>query len=276
VSANCPTCGEELDDGGAFCPHCGARLPAAAGDTMVVPPPPHETGPVPVELMRVEPRYFGIPPASALLAVGAAALAVGVVLLVFGEPVAGAVAVVGGLAAVAAAVDRQRRRDAIEFLRSRAGTIGSTLSARRELTRVRAELEEVERERGARLRALGEAVYGEDSAATESLRRELAELDDRAEEKRVEIERIVGDLEASVARARLETGRTQALEPYPPPDEGDVPEPPLIPEPYPPPDEADPPEQPRIPEPYPQPPPEPPEPGVPPEPSPEEPERTAS
>lgn len=202
--------------------------------------------------MRVEPRYFGVPPASALLAVGIAALAVGLVLLVFGEPVAGVVAFLLGLVAVAGAVDRRRRRDAIELLRSRAGTIGSTLTARRELVRVRAELDEIERERSLRLRALGEAVYDEDSAATESLRRELAELDDRAEEKRVEIERIVSDLEASVARARLETGRTQALEPYPPPDEGDVPEPPRIPEPYPPPDEGEVPEPPRAPEPSPE------------------------
>lgn len=273
---NCPTCGEEIQAGGTFCPHCGARLPVAAGDTVVVPPPPHETGPVPVELMRAEPRYFGVPPASALLAVGIAALAVGLVLLVFGEPVAGVVAFVLGLVAVGGAVDRRRRRDAIELLRSRAGTIGSTLTARRELARVHAELDGIERERSVRLRALGEAVYEEDSAATESLRRELAELDDRAEEKRVEIGRIVSDLEASVARARLETGRTQALEPYPPPDEGDIPDPARIPEPYPPPGEADPPEQPRIPEPYPQPPPEPPEPGQEPEPSPEEPERAGS
>ena len=41
------------------------------------------------------------------------------------------------------------------------------------------------------------------------------------------------------------------LEPYPPPDEGNPPEPAAPPEPYPPPDEADPPEQPRIPEPGP-------------------------
>lgn len=272
MGTSCATCGEEVQADGAFCPHCGARLPLAAGDTAVVPPPPHETGPVPVELMRVEARYFGIAPASALLAVAIAAIAVGVVLLVFGEPVAGVVTLGLGLVAMAGAIDRRRRRDAIELLRSRADTIGSTLTARRELARVRGELDGIGRERGARLRALGEAVYRDDDAATESLRRELAELDDRAEEKRVQIERIVSDLEARVARSRLETGRTQALEPYPPPDEGDVPDPARIPEPYPPPDEADPPEQPRIPEPYPQPPPEPPEPA----PTPEEPERRPS
>ena len=37
-------------------------------------------------------------------------------------------------------------------------------------------------------------------------------------------------------------------EPYPPPDEGDLPEPAIVPEPYPPPDEGDPPEPAVVPE----------------------------
>jgi len=41
-------------------------------------------------------------------------------------------------------------------------------------------------------------------------------------------------------------------EPYPPPDEGTPPEPPLLPEPYPPPDEGDRPEPAIVPEPAPQ------------------------
>ena len=41
-------------------------------------------------------------------------------------------------------------------------------------------------------------------------------------------------------------------EPYPPPDEGDPPDAPVIPEPYPPPDEGDPPGPVIVPEPGPQ------------------------
>ena len=42
--------------------------------------PPHETGLVPVEYARVEPRYYGITPATLVLALAGAALTLAVVL----------------------------------------------------------------------------------------------------------------------------------------------------------------------------------------------------
>lgn len=259
---NCPVCGERLpDDADRFCPHCGA--PLDTGTTAVDEPPPHETGPVPVSRVQLEPRFFGVTPVGALVAVGVAAVGVGIVLLVLGESLAGAVILVLGLLALLGAVDRRRRRQAIDAVAARAGYLGTALTVRaagrRQLNALRRELDTLTRGRDDRLRALGEAVYEDPKAATDPLRDELAELDARIAGKREEIDGVLSQVEEQIRRARLETSATQVVppEPYPPPDEGDVPDPARIPEPYPPPDEGDPPEQPRIPEPYPEPPDEP-------------------
>jgi hypothetical protein len=259
---DCPVCGERLPaDADRFCPHCGA--PLDTGTTFVDEPPPHETGPVPVSHVQLEPRFFGVTPVGALVAVGVAAVGVGIALLVLDESLAGAVILVLGLLALVGAIDRRRRREALRAMAARAGYLGTALTAhaagRRRMGALRRELDALSRRREEQLRALGEAVYGEDDAATDPLREELTDLDRRIAEKREETDRVMSQVEEQIRRARLETSATQVVppEPYPPPDEGDVPDPARVPEPYPPPDEGDPPEQPRVPEPYPEPPDEP-------------------
>jgi hypothetical protein len=227
-----------------------------SGETKVEELPPDETGPVPMTVVHAEPRWFGMTPTGSLLAVGVAALGVAIVLLVLGSLIAGIVVLAVGIF-VLATLWRQPASEALAGPLGRARTtISAQRAARSRLAALRRELDAVERERERRLRALGEAVYGGDDAATDSLRRELEELDRHADETRREIERTVTEAQERIEQVRLETGRTEAvsLEPYPPPDEADRPEQPDIPEPYPPPDEGDRPEQPRIPETSPEPP----------------------
>jgi hypothetical protein len=121
------------------------------------------------------------------------------------------------------------------------------------------------------LRALGEAVYGNDRKGTKRLRDELAELDARIERKETEMATIAAEARERIESARLQVQPTEMVEipeppsptpgpdtPIPAPDPGPptpvpVPEPSPtpVPEPYPPPDEATPPEPARIPEPGP-------------------------
>ena len=175
---------------------------------------------------REDITWYGVTPAGSFVALVIAVGAAGVVLLVLGATVLGVVLLVLGLAGAALRLSRS------PALSARLATAGRLRALRREV-------EELARERDRKLRALGEAVYRDEAAATEGLRSELAELERAGEEKRAEMERILSE-------ARLETAVTQAvpLEPYPPPDEGDVPDHPDLPEPYPPPDEGEIPEPP--------------------------------
>lgn len=215
-------------------------------ETKVEELPPDETGPVPVTVVHAEPHWFGLTPTGSLLAVGVAAVGVAVVLLAVGSVVAGIVVLAVGVFVLGTLW----RRPVAEALAGPVGlarvTVAAQSEARRRVAGLRSELDALEREREQRLRALGEAVYKGDDAATDPLRQELEELDRRAGEQREEIERTVQQATERIGRARLETGRTEAVpvEPYPPPDEADRPEQPDIPEPYPPPDEGDRPEQP--------------------------------
>src|SRR5262249_3693479 len=102
-------------------------------------------------------------------------------------------------------------------------------------------------ERGPALQALGEAVWQGDKLAERQARQRLVEL----EEERKRIEEGLGGRPAGarerVCRARLPGQETlmvtpdAAHPPYPPPDEGNPPQPAEVPEAYPPPDEGTPP-----------------------------------
>jgi hypothetical protein len=230
-------------------------------DTRVEELPPYETGTVPVKLMETEPRWYGITPEGAVLAVGLAAAGVGVSLLALGSPLVGALVLAAGLVVLAGLVRRP-----VAAALSGPAEMGRTalttrMSAGKRLAGLRGRLDAIHGERDERLRALGEAVYRDDEEARDSLRQELEELDRRGCETSEEIDRTVFEARERMRNVRIETARTEAvsLEPYPPPGEADPPQQPRIPEPYPPPDEGEPPEQPRIPETSPEPPEQPPE-----------------
>jgi hypothetical protein len=113
--------------------------------------------------------------------------------------------------------------------------------------RTQSRIEQLELMRPGALQALGEAIYAKDRAAEEDARGRLAELD----EQRAALEAELGEqqraTEERLRLARLPVQETlmvtpnEPSAPYPPPDEGEPPQPATVPEPYPPPDEGTPP-----------------------------------
>ena len=88
-TAECAACGTALPPGSRFCPGCGAAVDAQGGETRAFDLPPTETGPIPVNYDRVEPRYFGVTPPMLLFGIALGGLAGGIVLLATGHwPVA--------------------------------------------------------------------------------------------------------------------------------------------------------------------------------------------
>jgi hypothetical protein len=233
---------------------------------------------VPANVVRVEPRYFGIAPATLLLAIAAIALIAGIALIAAGSVLAGAVLAAASVPLFAAFLTLARRFPdsvlaravvrAVDGAMWRAGYLGGLLSVRartrRQLVQVRRELAALEGRRSELLAALGAAVYAGHERAAASVRDELRELDEAHARKEAEMLTIATQAEEQIRQARFEAEVTQAIEapepvvpepaqvpePYPP-GELTPPEPPAIPEPYPPPDEGSPPVPPVVPEPYP-------------------------
>lgn len=267
AAASCDTCGSRLPKRSRFCPECGTRVGAGPSETAVQELPPEETGPVPVELSTAAPRFFGVTPPAAVLALAAASLALAIVLLVSGHVIVGG-ALVGVAAVWAFFFSGLARRlpeapvsrfssGAVDALRARAGfaleTVSAHSSARMELFRLRRELAELLAQRAECARVLGEAVYADDEEGSESARSRMAELDGLVAAKEEEMEQTAAGAMERIQRAHLQVQPTQIETPQP------VPEP--YPEPSPPPSPVP------IPEPTPEPS-EPPGPAIVPEPSP--------
>jgi hypothetical protein len=180
-------------------------------DTRVEELPPDETGPVPVQMVAAEPRWYGITPRGGALAVGIAAAGVGIVLLVTGSIVAGAILLALGALMLGMLV----RGDVASVLSgptARGRTAVSTrLSAGRRLAVLRRDLDGISGERDRHLRALGEAVYHGDDAGVQPLRQELADLDRREAELRAEIDRTMLDARQKMSAVQLETARTEVV-----------------------------------------------------------------
>jgi membrane protein implicated in regulation of membrane protease activity len=135
--------------------------------------------------------------------------------------------------------------------RAHAATVAEVWRARLDAAltrwRTRSRLDAISYERGPALQALGEAVWRGDDAAERQARERLVELEHEA--KRIEdalAEQLAG-ADERIRRARLPVQKTMMVTPnepsapYPPPDEGNPPQPAQVPEPYPPPDEGTPP-----------------------------------
>jgi type IV secretory pathway TrbD component len=285
----CANCGGGLTRKARFCPECGTRVDAddeqagaAEAPTESAALPPTETGPVPVTVATAEPRLFGVTPPMLVLALGVAALAVGVLLLVSGHWLAGLLSLGASVLLLAAFAEVARRKPDSRVVRASAGVLGAARAragvavdvvairsrVSRELVRARAELLRLSGERRERFRELGEAVYADDEEGTKRLRAELTRLDEEIEAKEAEMQRIAAEAHDRLERVRLEVKPTEMVEipelpspgPVPEPSPAPVPEPqpPAIPEPSPvpipepyPPDEITPPEPARIPEPGP-------------------------
>jgi hypothetical protein len=208
----------------------------------------------------VERRWLGIPARFVLLCLGFAALGASIGLFATGSWGWGIVLLL--LAAIVlAALGEATRRSTDVWLRhssrlaadgrAHAATTAEVWRTRLDASltrwRTRSRLDAIAVERGPALRALGDAVWRGDSTAEREARQRLVDLEQ--EEKTIEdelAERLAG-ADERIRRARFPVQETvmvtpnEPSPPYPPPDEGNPPEPARIPEPYPPPDEGTPP-----------------------------------
>lgn len=230
--------------------------------------PPEETGVVPVTVSRVEPRLYGVTPASLVLVLAAATLTLTIVLFATGHWPVALILLGVTVLLVLVFVEAARRRpsgtitrttaEALDGFRERAGLAAESLASRgRAATQtlaLRRELQRMRRLRERLLFELGDSVYRGDAEATETARGRVEELDRLAAQREAEVHAVMEQTQERLARRRLEVQPTEVAE-VPdqpePPGEGNPPEPARIPEPYPPPDEATPPQPAIIPEPGP-------------------------
>lgn len=232
--------------------------------------PRHETTPGPMSVSVAMPHYFGLTPPTLLFGVATALLAFAVALAILGHWIFAAVLALAGIVLLALFVSvAQRKPDSrlasgsvrrLDRARDRAGWLVESYTVRsdadRRTRRLRHELLLLGEERGRKLRALGEAVYGGDGKATNAVKEELRRLDESAEAKEAEVREIAAEARERLDAARLSAQATMiekpvasVPEPSPPPDEGTPPAPVPIPEPGPPPDEGTPPQPDPVPDP---------------------------
>ena len=225
--------------------------------------PADETGPVPVTVARLEPRFYGVTPSLLALVLAGGALAVAILLFIAGHWPYALILLGVAVLLVLAFLETARRKpagtvtrstaDLLATFRSRAGVAAESFATRgrasRQLYARRQELGRMAAVRNRLLFDLGEAVYRGDEQATEEARSRVEELDELAAEREAEMQQIVDSAHHVLARRRLEVQPTEVAEV--PQEQPIVPEPARIPEPYPPPDEGSPPQPAIIPEPEP-------------------------
>ncbi len=234
-----------------------SRLP---NDTKVDDLPPLEPVPGPVVHERVERRWFGVPARFALLCLGCAALGAAIGLFATGSLGWGVVAILVALVCFAALGEAARQGEGVlpepssrlaADGREHAATVAEILRTRAETSltrwRISSRIRQLDLEHPATLQALGDAVRRGDEEAEQKAHRRLDELDEQRTELQAELDRQLAGAEERIRKARLPVQETlmvapnEPSAPYPPPDEGDPPQPATVPEPYPPPDEGTPP-----------------------------------
>jgi hypothetical protein len=268
AARKCPNCGSRLTKKARFCPECGVRV--EEGGTVVQEVPPEETGPVPVEVTTAAPRFFGVTPPAAVLALGAATLGLAIVMLVTGHTVVGGVllAVAGIFFALFGSLARRLpdtaavrvSRGAFGAVRARAGFAVEAVTvhsgARVELFKLRRELLGLAAQRAECARVFGEAVYADDTEASETARARIAELDGLIAAKEEAMEQTASGAVERLQRAQLQVQPTQIETPEPPSPEPypqPTPPPAPVPMPEPTPEPSEPPGPVRVPEPGPEP-----------------------
>ncbi len=190
-----------------------------ADETRRVPLPPEETGQVPVSLVRVEPRWFGVPPPLLLLGLAVFSFALAVALFAGGSWPFGLILL--GLAALFAAsfleIARRRPSDAVISARSWASSRLELFVARSRAVadeqRLRGDQAVIEAERRAALLRLGEAVQSEDETTAVAARERLAELDRVEEALRSRLAVRLNQADERVRRVRMSIQQTAIVRP---------------------------------------------------------------
>jgi hypothetical protein len=249
--SECRRCGGELAPGARFCSNCGAP----AGEL-----PALETVPGPVAHESIERRWLGLPARFVLLCLGFAAFGAAIGLFATGSWALGIfMLLLAGILLAALGEATRRSADAWAERSSRLASDGraqaltaaevwrtkfdTTLSR----WRTRSRLDAIDFERGPALQALGEAVWRKDKSAERAARERIVDLEQERKRIEDELAEHLAGADERIRRARLPVQQTvmvtpnEPSAPYPPPDEGNPPQPAQVPEPYPPPDEGTPP-----------------------------------
>ena len=216
--SECAHCGSALAAESRYCPECGGRLGEDASSRLRLP------APSPLLLIAVLVGIGGIILlASAVWAWGVVALLAAAVLLLF-DGFADRSAAVRVLADARGRVSATRESVA---LKSR-GQMG-VFRARRELAELHIEKDRI-------FRQLGRAVYSEDEEGIKAARTAVDDVVGQIRDKEAEIETLIRKTEVLIQRVQAPVQETVKLEappeparvpePWPPPDEGDIPEPP--------------------------------------------------
>lgn len=184
---------------------------------------------------------------------------VGLALIVFGLGMLTA----GALFVALRGLDRRAVRHVASDFRYRAAATREAMAVRSrgqlEVFRARRELAELEADRNRLYRDLGRAVYEGDETGTRAARNALDGVVERIRGKEAEIDSLIRSTEERVQHVQAHTRPTERMEapeparvpePWPPPDEGDLPTPPTPApgEPTPGPEEPAPPQHPPMPQ----------------------------
>lgn len=216
--SECAHCGSALASESRYCPECGGRLGENDSSRLSLTPP------------------------SPLLAIAMLVGIGGIILL------AGAVWAWGVVALLGAAVlflfdqfvDRRVAARGLADLRGRLVATRESVALRSRgqmgVFRARRELAELHIEKDRIFRQLGEAVYSENEKGMKAARTAVDAVVGRIRDKEAEIETLIRETEVLIQRVQAPVQETVKLEappeparvpePWPPPDEGDIPEPP--------------------------------------------------
>lgn len=216
--SECAHCGSALAAESRYCPECGGRLRENDSSRLSLTPP------------------------SPLLAIAMLVGIGGIILL------AGAVWSWGVVALLGAAVlflfdqfvDRRVAARRLADLHGRLVATRESVALRSRgqmgVFRARRELAELHIEQDRIFRQLGEAVYSENEKGMKAARTAVDAVVGRIRDKEAEIETLIRETEVLIQRVQAPVQETVKLEappeparvpePWPPPDEGDIPEPP--------------------------------------------------
>ena len=224
-TASCPSCGSEVAAGMQYCGRCGAAIDGSRETVNV----------------HTDRRLFGVPPATALLAVGVLLVVLALVLLITGNVIVGVALLLAGLFLLSGFPELARRpgesgaaRSAVrsyDGVRARAGATIDSLAirakARRRLGELDSDLEQLRHSRGQAISALGEAAYREEADDVARLRGEVAAADAAIESKESERRQVEAEVEEKVGETRSAAAATEiapaeplpVAEPPPPAEE---------------------------------------------------------